>query len=115
VIIYHSETFVKRKGEKKGEVEGPSHINSMDAIGVSLAAAQGLYQLSKEQAARIEELEELKGRVEALERAIGASPSPQSRLPGGWLLGGSQGWWFVSGLLVAAVMMGQRRFLRGRR
>jgi hypothetical protein len=88
VIIYHSETFVKRKGEKKGEVEGPSHINSMDAIGVSLAAAQGLYQLSKEQAARIEELEELKGRVEALERAIGASPSPQSRLPGG-----SQGWW----------------------
>jgi hypothetical protein len=135
-----AQDFNRTFGYLFGEVESSTHINSMDAIGVSLAAAQGLYQLSKEQAARIEELEEenialrqevkglkaensaqqeqleeLKARVEALERAVGASSSPRSRLPGGWLLGSSQGWWFVSGLLVAAVMMGQRRFLRGRR
>jgi hypothetical protein len=116
------------------------HISTVDADGVALAAIQGLYQLSQKQAARIEELEEenialrqevkglkaensaqqeqleeLEARVEALEQAVGASPSPQSGSPGDWLLGSSQGWWFVSGLLVAAVMMGQRRFLRGRR
>jgi hypothetical protein len=101
-----------------GEVESPTHINSMDAIGVSLAAAQGLYQLSKEQAARILQLEaenanlkrqldDLEARVEALEQAVGTSPCPQSRLPGGL--------WLVGGLLVAAVMIGQRRFLGGRR
>jgi hypothetical protein len=41
-----------------GEVESPVYINTMDAIGVSLAAVQGLYELSLEQAARIEELED---------------------------------------------------------
>jgi hypothetical protein len=37
--------------------EGEKYINTLDADGVALAAIQGLYQLSQEQAARIEELE----------------------------------------------------------
>jgi hypothetical protein len=45
-------------------------------------------------------------RVEALEQAVGASPSLRSRF-----LGGSQGLWFVGGILVSAVMIGQRLFL----
>jgi len=52
-------------------------------------------------------------RLEELEAGAGGRglSLPQSRLPDGWLLGGSQGRWFVSWLLVAAVMMGKRRFL----
>ena len=87
-----------------GEVESPIRINTMDAVGVSLAAAQGLYQLSQEQAARIEELEtengalqaentaqqeqidDLETRVAALEAAVGdtalARPIRSGLLPG---------------------------------
>jgi len=42
------------------------HIGTVDADGVSLAAIQGLYQLSQEQAARIAELEERIASLEAL-------------------------------------------------
>jgi hypothetical protein len=50
------------------------HIGTVDADGVSLAAIQGLYQLSQEQAARICQLEEqnaaLEGRLAALEALV---------------------------------------------
>jgi hypothetical protein len=50
------------------------HIGTVDADGVSLAAIQGLYQLSQEQAARIRQLEEenaaLEGRLAALETLV---------------------------------------------
>jgi hypothetical protein len=60
--------------------EGEKYINTLDADGVALAAIQGLYQLSQEQAARIEELEaenaslqewlsDLEARLVALEAA----------------------------------------------
>jgi hypothetical protein len=47
-----------------GVGEDDTHITTMDADGVALAAIQGLYELSQEQAARIEALE---ARVSALE------------------------------------------------
>jgi len=55
------------------------HIASLDVNGVSLAAIQELYQHSQEQATRIDDLEAqvgtLEARLEALEKAIGASVS----------------------------------------
>jgi hypothetical protein len=87
-----------------GEVESPVHINTMDAVGVALAAGQGLYDLSQQQAARITELEtenaslrqqmdDLGARVAALEKGGGAvptQPGPAGLLAGvGLLLVGS--------------------------
>jgi hypothetical protein len=40
-----------------GELESPVHINTMDAIGVTLAAIQGLYQVVKEKDEKIASLE----------------------------------------------------------
>ena len=40
-----------------GTVEDPIRINNMDAVGVSLAAIQGLYQLNQQQAAEIQSLQ----------------------------------------------------------
>jgi len=48
-----------------GEVESPVHINMMDAIGVSLAASQGLYTLVQGQAGQIAELS-----AESVEQAM---------------------------------------------
>jgi hypothetical protein len=94
-----AQDFNRTFGYLFGEVESSSHINSMDAIGVSLAAAQGLYQLSKEQAARIEELEEenialreqldrLEARVAALENGAetGSWRFFEASIAGGWSL-----------------------------
>jgi len=71
-----------------GEVESELHINTMDAVGVSLAASQGLYTLVQEQAEQIEqltaenaqqtgqiaqqaeEIEDLRARLEALEKLV---------------------------------------------
>jgi hypothetical protein len=101
-----------------GEVESPSHINSMDAIGVSLAAAQGLYQLSKEQAARIEELEEenislreqldhLEARVAALEKGAetGAWRFLEASILGGWSLPVT----LLTGIFLAFIAQRKRR------
>jgi DNA-binding transcriptional MerR regulator len=76
-----------------------THIASLDTSGVALAAIQGLYQLSKEQAARIEELEEenialreqldrLEARVAALEKGAekGAWRFFEASIAGGWSL-----------------------------
>jgi hypothetical protein len=49
------------------------HIGTVDADGVSLAAIQGLYQLSQEQAARICELEQ---RIAALEALVTSLAQP---------------------------------------
>jgi hypothetical protein len=79
-----------------GEVESPVHINSMDAVGVSLVAAQGLYERSQEQVARIEVLEaenaQLQQQVGALEARLvaleaGTNGSSAPRLHGGLLVG----------------------------
>jgi hypothetical protein len=56
------------------------HIGTVDADGVSLAAIQGLYQLSQEQAARIGQLEQqnaaLEGRLAALEELVAQLAQP---------------------------------------
>jgi hypothetical protein len=93
-----------------GELENDVRINTMDAVGVALGAAQGLYELSNEQAARItaleeenaalrQEMDELEERLSALEEAAG-NTSSSSEAPSftGW-------WWLVGGLVVAAVVV----------
>jgi hypothetical protein len=75
--------------------EDERHISTIDADGVALAAVQGLYALSQEQAARIDELEakneglqeelsDLEARVSALEQ--GGGPARASLLPGTGIL-----------------------------
>ncbi len=82
--------------------EGQDYINSLDADGVALAAIQGLYQLSREQAKRIQTLETenaslqkrldtLDARIAAIEAtpASGAAPANGNLLPGaGFLMAG---------------------------
>ena len=55
----------------------------MDAVGVSLAGVQGLYQLSQTQSARIQQLEAqnaaLEGRLAALEAAMAKLLQEQTR------------------------------------
>lgn len=93
------------------EVESPTHINNMDAIGVSLAAAQGLYKLSRVQATRIQTLEaenmaqqkqidDLKARLAALEQTVKNTPAQHTNLP-------VPGWLFA-GLLLTGLVQGQR-------
>jgi hypothetical protein len=77
--------------------EDELYINTVDADGVALAAIQGLYQLSQDQAARIQALEE--------ERASGGPLS--SALTPGWLL--------LGGLVVGGLVVVQRRRAGGRR
>jgi hypothetical protein len=77
--------------------ESETSISTADADGVALAAIQGLYQLSQEQAARIQALEE--------ERASGGPLS--SSLSPAWLL--------LGGLFVAGLVVVQRRRAGGRR
>jgi len=99
------------------------HINTLDADGVALAAIQGLYSLSQEQAARIQALEEENGslqqqldgldaRVTALE---GGAPLDHdsagplaSMMPGGWLVLGAL-------LVLGGLVLAQRRLAGGRR
>lgn len=73
--------------------EKDTEINAVDAVGTALAAIQGLYELSQEQATRIQALEvknaSLEQRVAALEaRLTGGSassgPIPGNLFPGDW-------------------------------
>ncbi len=99
------------------------HINTLDADGVALAGIQGLYQLSQEQASRIQALEDenaslkqgldsLETRVTALEGANGTSNSASAGL---FSSGLSIGWLPIGGLLVAGLVLVQRRRAGGKR
>jgi hypothetical protein len=87
-----------------GEVESPIHINNMDAVGVSLAAIQGLHAqnqaLQAENAAQQAQINELEARLAALEQAAQGGRASPMRMPSGWLLlGGS--------VLAAGVVVGR--------
>jgi hypothetical protein len=53
-----------------GQPESPVHINSMDAVGVSLGAIQGLYQVVKEKEGQITSLQEQINRLQASLKAL---------------------------------------------
>jgi hypothetical protein len=105
--------------------ESETAITTVDADGVALAAVQGLYQLSQEQASRIAALEEenatlqqrlddLESRVSALEAGTGVSAAVSqasaSGLPTPWLLLGGGLTLALGGLVLV-----QRRLVGGRR
>jgi hypothetical protein len=84
-----------------GEVESPTHINSMDAVGVALVSIQGLYaqnqELAAENASLQQQVDDLGARVAALESASGNGSAPVSYvsfLPWGavLLVGGGVAW-----------------------
>jgi len=100
-----------------GEVESPIHINNMDAVGISLAASQGLYELSQEQAIEIaglqaentalrDQLDNLEARLASLEAGQGAGGT-SSRMPSGWLLLGG-------GVIAVGAVVGRRAWGGGR-
>jgi len=87
--------------------ESETAITTVDADGVALAAIQRLYELVQEKDA---EIAALKGRVEALEHAGGASGvSSQSSSSGP-----STAWLLVGALVVGALALVQRRLVAGR-
>jgi hypothetical protein len=79
-----------------GVGEDETHISTVDADGVALAAIQGLYQSLQEKDARIATLE---ARVAALENALQKQPQ-ESPLPGGW--------WFVGAVLLIGLIAVRR-------
>jgi len=104
--------------------ESDTSITTVDADGVALAAIQGLYQLSQEQAARIDALEtqnaslqqrldDLESRVSALEAGTGVSAAvsqaSSSGPPTPWLLLGGGLTLALGGLVLV-----QRRLAGGR-
>ncbi|HNS50554.1 MAG TPA: tail fiber domain-containing protein [Anaerolineae bacterium] len=94
-----------------GVGEDDTHITTVDADGVALAAIQGLYAenqaLKAENAAQQTEIDALDARLAALEEAGSKSARPQSRESGLWLLAG--------GLVVAGGTWAARRRPGGRR
>jgi hypothetical protein len=89
--------------------EDDKHVSTLDADGVALAGVQRLYEISREQAVRIENLEaenatqqaqidSLEARLATLEVREGRNSSP-ARLPAGWLIlgGGVVGVGMVAG------------------
>jgi hypothetical protein len=98
-----------------GQVEDKHYINTMDAVGISLAASQGLYSLHQDQASRIEALEgenaRLKSHLSGLEQRLAAlerggtavtSPSLTSQVfQSPWLL--------LAGLAVAGIVALRRK------
>ncbi len=107
-------------------LEDDTHITTVDADGVALAAIQGQYELSQEQAARIQSLEaenadlhaqldDLDSRLSALEEGTGgadasASRASSSSLPVTWLLvGGGLALPFAGLVLVRRRLVGGGR------
>jgi hypothetical protein len=101
-----------------GVGEDNTHISTVDADGVALAAIQGLYRIVQEKDAEIaalkaenstqqQQIAAIEARLASLERTAGASRSPLGNLPGGWL--------FLGGLVVAAVVVGRRWYTGGGR
>jgi hypothetical protein len=100
--------------------ESETAISTVDADGVALAAIQGLYQLSQEQAAQIQALQAenaslqqrlsgVEARVTALEGGAGLNGGSSSPV----LLGLSAMWLLPAGLLIIGLVLGQRRVLGG--
>ena len=81
--------------------EGQDYINSMDAVGVALAAAQGLYaenqELKEKLANQQEQLNDLASRLSALEtgQKTDAGSFPQAWLLGFGLLVPAAGVWYL--------------------
>jgi hypothetical protein len=96
-----------------GEVESPTHINSMDAIGVALVSIQGLYtqnqELAAENVALQAEVDDLETRMAALEAAVGTSQSLGFGVFRGWLSPDRLGTLLVGGLVAAVVVVRRRR------
>jgi hypothetical protein len=90
--------------------ESDTAISTVDADGVALAAIQGLYQLSQDQAGQIAAQQE---QIQALEQAQGANGSG---LTGGPLSSAlTPGWLLLGGLFVAGLVVVQRWRAGGRR
>jgi hypothetical protein len=72
--------------------EDNTHISTVDADGVALAAIQGLYQVMQAKDTQIEaqqkQIDDLQVRLSKLEQNSPPSASPWANLPGGWLLFG---------------------------
>jgi hypothetical protein len=83
-------------------------IGTLDADGVALAAIQGLYQLSQEQAAQIAAQQE---RIKALEQAQGANGGSAGPLSSGL----TPAWLLLGGLVVVGLVLVQRRRAGGSR
>ena len=102
-----------------GVGEDDEHISPVDADGVALAAIQGLYQLLQEKevqvAAQQQRVDDLEARLSALEEAVRAPRPSQSNLSGGWLALGGLRTLLLSGLVVVAGVVVQRRRPGGRR
>ena len=76
-----------------------THISTVDADGVALAAIQGLYQIVKEQEAQIGELEARLAELELAGDASGSAAGPLS-------FSGPAVWSFFGGLLLSGLVMG---------
>jgi hypothetical protein len=83
-------------------------IGTLDADGVALAAIQGLYALSQEQATQIAAQQE---RIEALEQAQGANGGSAGPLSSGL----TPAWLLLGGLVVVGLVLVQRRRAGGSR
>jgi len=87
-----------------GVGEDDTHITTVDADGVALAAIQGLYaqnqSLKAENAGQQVQIDDLEARLAALESGSQAA-QPQSRVPALWL--------FAGGLVVAGGTLAARR------
>jgi hypothetical protein len=116
---YVSETGnIRHMGPMAGDIyaafglgDDPRYIGTLDANGISLAAIQGLYQLSQEQEAQITALQERVDDLEARMGALEAAGSPTGT--GGLRL--SAGLWLLAGLAVVAAVLGRRGLFRGGR
>jgi hypothetical protein len=107
--------------------ESETGISTVDADGVALAAIQGLYQLSQEQATRIQALEEenanLQHRLDGLETRVTAleaggstaAPAATGAAAGASWLGLTPAWLALGGLVVVGLALVQRRRAGGQR
>jgi len=90
-------------------------ISTVDADGISLAAVQGLYEITQEQAEQIDTLQtqnaELEARLSALEAKAGANGAAQQTIPEGI----GQSGWLLAGLLLVGLAIVRLSPSRGER
>ena len=93
--------------------EGADYINSMDAVGVALAAAQGLYaenqELKAENASQQEQIDDLEARLSALENNAGVGHASGVTGQPSWMTYSMLG----IGLIAVAGVWFSRRFHGG--